>query len=49
MFHSAKKLKRGDHLGFLKLQFAAKYQKKIKEDPLETKKNRIKVAQCRKN
>ena len=25
--HSAKKLERGDPLGFLKLQFAAKYQK----------------------
>ena len=25
--HSAEKLERGDPLGFLKLQFAAKYQK----------------------
>ena len=28
--HSAEKLERGDPLGFLKLQFAAKYQKKMK-------------------
>ena len=26
-FHSAEKLERGDPLGFLKLQFGAKYQK----------------------
>ena len=46
--HSAEKLERGDTLGFLKLQFAAKYQKTWK-DPLATKKNfRIKVAECQK-
>ena len=27
----------GDPLGFLKVQFAAKYQKKLKGNPLETK------------
>ena len=43
--HSAEKLERGDPLGFLKLQFAAKYQKTGRGDPLATKK---KVAQCRK-
>ena len=45
--HSAEKLKRGDILGFLKLQFAAKYKKNLKGDPLVTKKSK-KVAQCRK-
>ena len=35
--HSAKKLERGDPLGFLKLQFAAKYQKTSRGDPLATK------------
>ena len=35
--HSVEKLKRGDHLGFFKIQFAAKYQTFQK-----------KVAQCRK-
>ena len=29
---SAEKLKRGDPLGFLKLQFAAKYQKKLERE-----------------
>ena len=37
--HSAEKLERGDPLGFLKLQFAVKYQKTWRGDPLETKKN----------
>ena len=35
--HSAEKLEKGDPLGFLKLQFAAKYQKNLKGDPLATK------------
>ena len=43
---SAEKLERGDPLGFLKLQFAAKYQKNLKGDPLV--KNSKKVPQCRK-
>ena len=47
--HSAEELEKGDPLGFLKLQFAAKYLKNFEEDPLETKKFRKKVAQCRKN
>ena len=34
--HSAKKLERGDPLGFWKLQFVAKYQKIRRGDPLET-------------
>ena len=38
----------GDPLGFLKLQFAAKYQKNLEGDPLATKKIRKKVAHCRK-
>ena len=42
--HSAEKLEMGDPLGFLKLQFAEKYQKNLKGD----KKIRKKVAQCRK-
>ena len=46
--HSAEKLEKGDPLGFLKLQFAVKYQKNLKGDPSETKKNSKKVAQCRK-
>ena len=37
--HSAEKLERGDLLGFLKLQFAAKYQKTWRGDRLATKKN----------
>ena len=41
--HSAEKLERGDPLGFLKLQFAVKYQKNLKGD-----KKIQKVAQCRK-
>ena len=45
--HSAEKLERGDPLGFLKLQFAVKYQKTWRGDPLETK-FRKKIAQCRK-
>ena len=36
--HSAEKLERGNYLGFFKLQFAAKYQKNLKEDLLATKK-----------
>ena len=36
--HSAEKLERGDPLGFLKLQFAVKYQKTWRRDPLERKK-----------
>ena len=56
--HSAEKLERGDPLGFLKLQFAAKYHKTCRGDSLATKKNLRKsrtvpkkferVAQCRK-
>ena len=46
--HSAEKLERGDPLGFLKLQFAAKYQKNLKGGPFGDKKIRKKVAQCRK-
>ena len=38
----------GDPLGFLKLQFAAKYQK-FEAGPFGDKKTRKKVAQCRKN
>ena len=37
--HSAEKLERGDPLGFLKLQFAVKYQKTSRGDRLETKKH----------
>ena len=44
--HSAEKLKNGNPLGFLKLQFAAKYQKNLKGNTLETKKIRKKVARC---
>ena len=47
--HSAEKLERGDPLGFLKLQFAVKYQKNLKGGPFGDKKFRKKVAQCRKN
>ena len=47
--HSAEKFKRGDPLGFLKLQFAAKYYKKLKGGPFGDKKHFKKVAQCRKN
>ena len=36
--HSAEKLEKGDPLGFLKLQFAVKYQKTWRGDPLETNK-----------
>ena len=39
--HSAKKLERGDPLGFSKLQFAAKYQKNLKGGPFGDKKSRI--------
>ena len=35
----AKKFKRGDPLGFLKLQFAAKYQNKLERGPCGDKKN----------
>ena len=34
-----RKLERGDPLGFLKLRFAAKYQKNLKGDRLATKEN----------
>ena len=44
--HSAEKLERGDTLGFLKLQFAATYQKNLKGRPFGDKKIRKKVAQC---
>ena len=37
--HSAEKLKKGDPLGFLKLQFAVKYQKNLKGGPFGDKKN----------
>ena len=37
--HNVENCKRGDPLGFLKIQFVAKYQKKMKGDPLETLKN----------
>ena len=43
-FHSAEKCKRRDVLGFLKLQFVAKYQK-IEGGPFGDKKT---FAQCRK-
>ena len=43
--HSAEKLERGGPLGFLKLQFAAKYQKTWRGDKRIFEK---KVAQCRK-
>ena len=43
--HSAEKLRRGDPLGFLKLQFAANYQKKLERGQKTSKK----VAQCRKS
>ena len=39
-FHSAEKLERGDPLGFLKLQFAAIYQKNLKGGPFGDKKFR---------
>ena len=45
--HSAEKLERGDPLGFLKLQFAVKYQKTWR-GLFGDKKNRKKVAQSRK-
>ena len=45
---SAEKLEREDPLGFLKLQFAAKYQNICRRDLLATEKNFRKVAQCRK-
>ena len=45
--HSAEKLERGDPLVFLKLQFAAKYQK-TRRGPFGDKKVSKKVAQCRK-
>ena len=37
--HNVENCKRGHPLGFLKIQFAAKYQKKLKRDPLETLKS----------
>ena len=46
---SAEKLKMGNPLGFLKLQFAAKYFKNLKGDSLAAKKIQKKVAQCQKN
>ena len=36
--HSAEKLEREDHLGFLKLQFGAKYFYKMKGEPFGDKK-----------
>ena len=36
--HNVENCKGGDPLGFLNIQFVAKYQKKLKGDPLETKK-----------
>ena len=47
--HSAKKLEKGDPLGFLKLQLAAKYQKNLKEDLLTTKKFEKKSHSAEKN
>ena len=45
--HSAEKLERGDPLGFLKLQFAVKYQKNLKGGPFgdknDSKKKRLTV------
>ena len=38
--HSAGKLEKVDPLGFLKLQFAAKYQKKLEGETLWRQKNR---------
>ena len=47
--HCAEKLERGDPLGFLKLQFAAKNQK-LEGGPFgDKKKLKKKVAQWRKN
>ena len=56
--HSAKKLEKGDPLGFLNFHFAAKYQKNLKGGTFGDKKNSEKkphsaekierVAQCRK-
>ena len=43
-----RKTRKGDPLGFLKLQFAAKYQI-LEGGPFGDKKCRKKVAQCRKN
>ena len=46
---SAEKFKKRDPLGFLKLQFAVKYQTNVKGGPSGAKnKIRKKVAQCRK-
>ena len=38
--HSGEKLRRNDPLGFLKLQFAAKYSKNLKGDTLKSKKSK---------
>ena len=47
MSHSAKKCKRGDPLGFIKIYSVANYQKTQKGDSFETLKNfRYKVSQC---
>ena len=47
--HSVEKLEKGDPLGFLKLQFAAKCQKTRRGDPLETKKLKKKSHSALKN
>ena len=47
--HCAEKVEKGDPLGFLKLQFAAKYQKTSRGDPLTTEKNRKKSHSAEKN
>ena len=47
--HSAEKVERGDPLGFLKLQFAAKYQKNLKGEPFGDKKISKKSHSAEKN
>ena len=47
--HSAEKLERGDSFGFLKLQFAAKYQKTWMGALWRQKKNRKKSHSAEKN
>ena len=47
--HSAEKLERGHPLEFLKLQFAAKYEKKLEGGPLATKKFQKKSHSAEKN
>ena len=47
--HSAEKLEREDHLGFLKLQFGAKYFYKMKGEPFGDKKMSEKSRRDEKN